>query len=132
MIAKFLFRLPMKWYQKDFGIEAQIILSHLDRDSARKMKYFIFLLCISWIEAKEEALPGEFPWSVSLELDPQQGYFGHDCGGAILDEVPIWNYTQMVSKSKVKYLYLSELDYYHCLLCSIEWWVRSQQFPCYC
>lgn len=53
------------------------------------MKYFIILLCIFWIEAKEEALPGEFPWSVSLELDPQQGYFGHDCGGAILDEVPM-------------------------------------------
>ena len=65
----------------------QIILSHLDKDSARKMKLYIFLLCIFWIEAKEEALPGEFPWSVSLELDPQQGYFGHDCGGAILDEV---------------------------------------------
>ena len=36
---------------------------------------------------KEEAVPGEFPWTVSLQLDPQQGYFGHDCGGAILNEV---------------------------------------------
>ena len=50
---------------------------------------FLALSVLVIVQAKEEAVPGEFPWTVSLELDPQQGYFGHDCGGAILNEVHI-------------------------------------------
>ena len=33
---------------------------------------------------KEEAVLGEFPWTVSLRLS---GFVGHDCGGAILNSV---------------------------------------------
>ena len=58
------------------------------------MKILFLIICLTLgalviVKAKkEEAVPGEFPWTVSLQLDPQQGYFGHDCGGAILNEVP--------------------------------------------
>lgn len=36
------------------------------------------------VKAKENAYLGEFPWTVSLKL---VGLFGHDCGGAILNNV---------------------------------------------
>ena len=47
----------------------------------------ILALNLFIVYAKENANPGEFPWVVSLQLDSQQGYFGHDCGGAIINEV---------------------------------------------
>eukprot|EP00093_Oithona_nana_P012848 12848.XXX_868532_867894_1 [CDS] Oithona nana genome sequencing. len=34
------------------------------------------------VKAKEDSYLGEFPWTVSLKL---VGLFGHDCGGAILN-----------------------------------------------
>ena len=55
----------------------------------KRLLLIIFFALSVLVKAKEEAVPGEFPWTVSLELDPQQGYFGHDCGGAILNEVHI-------------------------------------------
>ena len=52
------------------------------------MKLLLILaLNLFIVYAKENANPGEFPWVVSLQLDSQQGYFGHDCGGAIINEV---------------------------------------------
>ena len=52
------------------------------------MKLLLILtLNLFVVYAKENANPGEFPWVVSLQLDSQQGYFGHDCGGAIINEV---------------------------------------------
>ena len=36
------------------------------------------------VKAKEDSYLGEFPWTVSLKL---VGLFGHDCGGAILNNV---------------------------------------------
>ena len=39
---------------------------------------------VTFCVAKEDAYLGEFPWTVSLKL---VGLFGHDCGGAILNNV---------------------------------------------
>ena len=79
---------------------------------------FFALSVLVIVKAKEEAVPGEFPWTVSLELDPQQGYFGHDCGGAILNEV-----TKIISPAFFKkvlfylcIIFISELDYYYWIL----------------
>lgn len=38
------------------------------------------------VKAKEDSYLGEFPWTVSLKL---VGLFGHDCGGAILNNVSL-------------------------------------------
>ena len=47
-------------------------------------KFLLFLGLVAISKAKEEANLDEFPWMVSLRL---QYFTGHDCGGAILNEV---------------------------------------------
>jgi len=37
----------------------------------------------------ENALPGEFPWQISLQVIPSVGPKYHSCGGAILDETHV-------------------------------------------
>ena len=51
----------------------------------------LFIAFSSFCAAKEDVDLGEFPWTVSLKL---VGLWGHDCGGAILNEVSISNKTE--------------------------------------
>merc|ERR1712018_276076 len=46
-------------------------------------KILCLFVMLPFVWAKEEAILGEFPWTVSLKLE---GLLGHDCGGAILNE----------------------------------------------
>ena len=55
----------------------------------------IFIAFLSFCAAKEDTILGEFPWTVSLKL---VGLWGHDCGGAILNEVNISENFQIMSE----------------------------------
>ena len=57
----------------------------------------IFIAFLSFCAAKEDANFGEFPWTVSLKL---VGLWGHDCGGAILNEVRILSSDRPRSRSR--------------------------------
>lgn len=54
---------------------------------------FLVLIAVTTTFAIEDAKPGEFPWTVSLQLTD---FFGHNCGGAILNEV-IYYFTLAVN-----------------------------------
>lgn len=45
--------------------------------------FFFVILLLALGAAKQDAGPTEYPWTVSLQLQ----FLGHDCAGAILNEV---------------------------------------------
>ena len=69
------------------------------------IKSFFFVISLLALgAAKQDAGPTEYPWTVSLQLQ----FLGHDCAGAILNEVksfvksdPTWLFIDFLASKKV-------------------------------